>query len=112
MMLQAVMESSYKFIDINVGWPGEVYDARVFFKFSDFAKGMEGTLFPENKVIMIHGFRVPFCIIPNAAYPLLGWVTKPFPDSGKLSAEKSDFNYRLSRARMVFENAFGGLKGR
>ena len=111
-ILQAVVDSSYKFIDINVGWPGKVHDARVFSNSKIFAKGMEGTLFPENKAIMINGVRVPLCIIADAAYPLLSWVMKPFPDNGKLSAEKSHFNYRLSRARMVVENAFGRLKGR
>ena len=37
---------------------------------------------------------------------------KPFPDNGNLPIQKSHFNYRLSRARMVVENAFGHLKGR
>ena len=51
-------------------------------------------------------------IIADAAYPLLPWVQKPFPDHGNLPREKLHFNYPLSRARMVAENAFGRLKGR
>ena len=55
---------------------------------------------------------VPALIIADAACPLLPWVMKPFPDNGNLPIQNSHFNYRLSRARMVVENAFGCLKGR
>ena len=30
MILQGVVDHSYRFIDINIGWPGSVHDARVF----------------------------------------------------------------------------------
>ncbi len=29
-ILQGLVDSSYKFIEINIGWPGKVHDARVF----------------------------------------------------------------------------------
>ena len=44
--------------------------------------------------------------------PLLPWIMKPYSDTGRLSRQESVFNYRLSRARVVTENAFGRLKGR
>ena len=37
---------------------------------------------------------------------------KPFADTGQLTREQVRFNYRLSRARNVVENAFGHLKVR
>ena len=37
---------------------------------------------------------------------------KSFPDCGRLTQEKRKFNYRLSKARVVVENAYGRLKGR
>ena len=111
-ILQGVVDSAYTFIDINVGWPGKVHDARVFANSTIFKKGEAGNLFPETRAKKINGVKIPVMIIADAAYPLLNWVQKPFPDHGTLSREKLHFNYRLSRARMVAENAFGRLKGR
>ena len=110
-ILQGVVDSSYKFIDINVGRPGKVHDARVFANSSLFHRGRAGSLFSEAKAQTINDVCVPLGIIADAANPLLPWVMKPFPDNGNLPPEKYHFNYRLSRARMVVENAFGRLKG-
>jgi hypothetical protein len=52
------------------------------------------------------------CLIGHSAYPLLQWLLKPFPDNQLLTEEKKHFNYKLSRARIVVENAFGRLKPR
>ena len=111
-ILQAVVDSNYKFIDIYVGWPGKVHDARVFSSSSVFEKGQRKQLFVGELVKTMNGIKVPFNIIADAAYPLLPWVMKPFSDNGNVSPEKAHFNYRLSRARMVVDNAFGHLKGR
>jgi hypothetical protein len=35
---------------------------------------------------------------------------KPFANTGILTSEQQHFNYRLSRAMIVVENAFGRLK--
>lgn len=51
-------------------------------------------------------------IISDAAFPLLTWVMKPYPISNDMSLAQSNFNYRLSSARMTVENSFGRLKGR
>ena len=45
----------------------------------------------------------------DSGYPLLTWLMKPYAHN--TSAQRS-YNYRLSRARIVVENAFGRLKAR
>ena len=55
---------------------------------------------------------VPLVILGDPAYPLLQWMMKLYSDNGRLSQLQHLFNYRLSRARVVTENAFGRLKGR
>ena len=51
-------------------------------------------------------------MLGDPAYPLLSWLMKAFPDNGSLSCQQKTFNYRLSRARVVVEHAYGRLKGR
>ena len=110
-ILQGVVDGNYRFTDITVGWPGSVHDARVFSNSTLFKKGQNGSLFLETTRI-IEGVNVPLHIIGDPAYPHLKWLMKAFSDTGRLSQLQSTFNYRLSRARNVVENAFGRLKGR
>ncbi|XP_063960432.1 uncharacterized protein LOC135153069 [Lytechinus pictus] len=60
----------------------------------------------------INGQDVPLMILGDPAYPLLPWLMKGFADNGRLTEDQTNFNYRLSRARMVIEGSFGRLKGR
>ncbi|KAI8490523.1 hypothetical protein Bbelb_317910 [Branchiostoma belcheri] len=61
---------------------------------------------------VINGVQVPVLILGDPAYPLLPWLMKGYTDNGNLGRRKTNFNTRLSRARMTVECAFGRLKGR
>ena len=111
MVMQAVVDHEYKFIDIASGWPGSVHDARVFKDSAIYAKGKNGTLF-SNESININGIQVPIHLIGDPAYPLSRWLIKPYAKVANMDPNEEHFNYRLSRARMVVECAFGRLKGR
>lgn len=46
----------------------------------------------------------------NEAFPLKTYLMRPYPGSQSIGdAQKTVFNFRLSRARQVVENAFGIL---
>lgn len=111
MILQGVVDDSYRFIDINVGWPGSVHDARVFAQSSIFKKISEGTLLPDQTTT-VNGVNIPLYLIGDSAYPIKSWLMKPFTHGTVLTTEQKTFNYRLCRARIVIENAYGRLKAR
>ena len=87
-----------------------VHDARVFINSLIYKKITEDDILENEEVQTIGGCQVPVCIVGDSAYPLLSWVMKPFDDTA--TSEQKYFDYRLSSARMVVENAFGRLKGR
>ncbi|CAM4684816.1 unnamed protein product [Lepidochelys kempii] len=109
MVLQALVDHKGRFTDINVGWPGKVRDTRIFRKSGLFKQLQEGTYFPDQK-ITIGNVEMPMVILGDPAYPLLPWLIKPY--TGSLDSRKEQFNYRLSKCRMVVECAFGRLKAR
>ncbi|KAM7431033.1 hypothetical protein ABFA07_018335 [Porites harrisoni] len=110
-IMQAVVDHAHRFIDVNIKWPGKVHDARVLVNSSLYERAQTGKLFPPDSSKEIEGVQVPLLIIGDAAYPLLPWLMKPFPD-GDLTPEQATFNAILRRARMIVEVAFGRLKGR
>ena len=110
-IIQAVVDSEYLFRDIYVGWPGSVHDARVFANSSLYQKAIDGKILQGRKQ-HLYGQDVPIFLVGDAAYPLFPWLMKPFTSSSQLTGEEKQFNYRLSRARIVVENAFGRLKAR
>ena len=110
-VLQALVDHEYKFMNIFVGWPGSCHDARILANSAVFAKGEAGDLVPDTKQC-ISGMDVPVVILGDPAYPLLPWLMKPYTATGPLTREQRRFNYQLSRARVVVECAFGRLKGR
>lgn len=102
--LQAVLDSSMRFINIYAGEPGSLHDARVRRR-SPLSRANEERirqqLFPNE----------PF-IIGDSAYPLCDWILCPFKNFGDLTEGQRYFNTQLSRARVIVERAFGLLKAR
>ncbi|CAM5133023.1 unnamed protein product [Natator depressus] len=109
MVLQALVDHKGRFTDINMGWPGKVHDARIFRNSGLFEQLQEGTYFPDQK-ITVGDVEMPIVFLGDSAYPLMPWLMKPY--TGTLDSSKEQFNYRLSKCRMVVECAFGRLKAR
>ena len=59
--MQAMVDFRGLFMDVYIGWPGKVHDARVFVNSSLCHKGMEGTLFPQWEEVSVQ-LRCVLCI--------------------------------------------------
>lgn len=107
-VLLAVCDARYLFNLVEIGSSGRNSDGGVFGE-SKFGRAIEdGSLklpspdpLPNKPTEMC-----PYLFTADDAFPLKSWMMKPYP--GKFLDERHRiFNYRLSRARRVIENAFG-----
>ena len=114
----ALVDADYKFTDVDIGDYGSNTDGGIF-KNSKFGKafmnnelGIPGpkTLdnWPEGRVL-------PHCIVADETFLLRCDLMRPYPRTNNrqtLPEDQKIFNYRLSRARRIVENAFDILAQR
>ncbi|XP_037526721.2 putative nuclease HARBI1 [Rhipicephalus sanguineus] len=100
MTLQGVCDHEKRFLDVTVGNPSKIHDARVF-ENSRLAKKLPQVCAPGN-----------FHVLGDAAYPLREFLLTPFRDYGSLTDQQKKFNTRFSATRVRIENAFADLKAR
>uniref|UniRef100_A0A3Q3FCJ6 DDE Tnp4 domain-containing protein n=1 Tax=Labrus bergylta TaxID=56723 RepID=A0A3Q3FCJ6_9LABR len=110
----ALVDADYRFRIIQVGDFSRASDGGVHAG-SDLGRGMEsGTLHVPPSAPLpcaAHLGDMPYVMVGDAAFPLKPYLMRPYPGQN-LNQSKRIFNYRLSRARMVVENAFGILASR
>ncbi|KAL0148376.1 hypothetical protein M9458_056356 [Cirrhinus mrigala] len=111
-LLMAVVDANYRFIYTNVGVQGRVSDAGLFAQ-SDLRAALDDRKLniPPAEALPNTNIIMPYAFVGDEAYPLRNDLLKPYPHR-QLQPEQRIFNYRLSRARRVVENAFGILANR
>ena len=111
-ILMALVDADYKFIWVDVGANGSASDGSVF-NASELKEACEsGDIgFPDPEPLPNDDKDMPYFIIGDDAFPLKTWLMKPF-SRHHMDNEERIFNYRLSRARRIVENAFGILANR
>ena len=111
-VLLAIVDADYKFIWVDVGAQGSASDAQIF-NHVDLRQAVEENWMDiPNPEPFPHDDRdTPYFFIGDDAFALQTWMMKPFSRRA-LTRDERIFNYRLSRARRVVENAFGILSNR
>ena len=111
LVLLAVVDAEKCFRVVDVGGYGGSSDGGILAHSIFGQRLLDGTLhLPEDTQLpgAAHLGRQPHVFVADEAFPLRRNVMRPFP--GKhLTRKERVFNYRLSRARLVVENAFGIL---
>lgn len=65
---------------------------------------------PPPEILPGSQTSTPYVIVGDEGFPLKYNLMRPFPGRDLNTMEKKRYNYRLSRARRVSENAFGRFK--
>nr|XP_039270100.1 protein ALP1-like [Styela clava] len=106
-VLMALVDANYNFVFVDVRAYGKQSDGSVF-SHSALVKLMnEGALnLPDETTLTNSSKKAPYVIVGDEAFPLQKHLMRPYPGRN-LPIDEKVFNYRLSRARRVVENAFG-----
>ncbi|KAK5898234.1 hypothetical protein CgunFtcFv8_015670 [Champsocephalus gunnari] len=111
LVLLAVVDAQYLFRVVDVGGFGRSSDGGSL-RNSAFGEGLrDGSLQLPPDTLIPAAERLgllPHVFVGDEAFPLLDNLLRPFPGR-QLTRERRLFNYRLSRARLVVECAFGIL---
>jgi hypothetical protein len=111
LVLLAACDANYVFTVVDIGAANRQNDAGIF-RNSLLGQGLSrnllGVPLPRSTK------EAPYVIVGDEAFPLTNYVLRPYPGrrTHLLPPHIRIFNYRLSRARRVIENAFGILVSR
>lgn len=109
----ALVSGDYKFLMVDIGTQGRHSDGGTF-KNSEIGRRFSEGLMdlpPPSLIDPAHTHPLPFVLVADEAFQLNSFTMRPYPGRN-ITSEKRIFNYRLSRARRVVENAFGIMAAR
>ena len=106
-VLLALVDADYKFLYVDVECNGRISVGGVF-RNSSLSNAL--SLHTLN-IRLSDSESLPYLVVADDAFPLKTYMMKPYAFKN-LCTEKRVFNYHLSRARRVMENAFGILANR
>ena len=117
-VFMAIVDAQYRFTFIDVGAYGLNADSAIFNRSAFGLALINGELDippPKSLPNWPAGGVLPHCFVADEAFPIRADIMHPYPRVSRqhrLSEAEQVFNYRLSHARCIMENAFGILAQR
>uniref|UniRef100_A0A9J7YEV0 DDE Tnp4 domain-containing protein n=1 Tax=Cyprinus carpio carpio TaxID=630221 RepID=A0A9J7YEV0_CYPCA len=108
-VLLAVVDANYLFRVVDIGAFGKSSDGGTLSASALGRALRDGTLnLPDDEPLPNgeHLGKVPFVFVGDEAFPLRKHLLRPYPGRA-IPADQRIFNFRLSHARRIVENAFG-----
>ncbi len=81
-------------MDTAIVYPGSMHDAQVFRSSDIFQKAQNGEILTEP-LTTVNGVQILPLLLGYGAYPLLPWLTKPYPNSAILN--RSHHRFKVAR---------------
>ncbi|XP_042859121.1 protein ALP1-like [Penaeus japonicus] len=105
-IMLAIVDANYKFLYVDIGAKGRASDAGVWDKCTlrECIERPQLQIPPFEKLPYTNT-KAPCVVVGDDVFPLKTHLMKPYPGRN-ITKEHTIFNYRLSRARRVSENAF------
>ncbi|XP_011706263.1 PREDICTED: uncharacterized protein LOC105461466 [Wasmannia auropunctata] len=112
-ILMAIVDARYRFIWVDIGDYGSMNDSGIWAN-TAIKQAIENKTLsvPETRSLPNTNCPLPFSLVGDEGFPLKTYLMRPYAKRNLLSNEQKVFNYRLTRARRVVENAFGILVAR
>lgn len=108
----AIVDSNYEFMMCDVGTNGSISDGGVISNTKFYEQLITNSLqLPPDENPKDSTTKLPYVFVGDEAFALMRNFLKPF-NKKQLNYDRMVFNYRLSRARRIVENAFGILSNR
>ena len=112
-VLLAVVDAHSRFIYVDVGGNGRASDTVVYKNCSLYQALTSGKLnLPADKPLKGQILKTPYFFIGDDIFGLSRHMMKAYNRNANLSVSQEALSYRLSRARMTVEMAFGRLVSR
>lgn len=111
-VLLAVVDADYKFLYVDIGAYGKDCDSSILQKTEFWKRMKSGNLnIPQPRRLPGLDTKVPYVFIGDSAFPIEEHILKDFSNHN-LSVTQRVYNYRLHRARLYVECAFGILSNK
>ena len=108
MILLAIVDSKYQFIMCDFSRNGRISDGDVLQNTKFFEKLENKLLRIQTEEDITNSCRsLPYVFVADDALSLRVDMIKPFRQANLICVDRKIYNYRVSRARRIVENAFG-----